>query len=75
MDRYGNLDYPTLAKYGFLAGLGMFLVGGLGELVGHAVFSGLAGWEATLLVDLEVVGILVGLLAPFVFGIVLPLTE
>ena len=74
--RYGKIDYPKLAKYGFLAGAAMFLVGGLGELFIRAVLGAeVPGWAHTLLFDLEVGGILVGLLAPLVFGIILPLTE
>jgi len=32
-------------------------------------------WERALLFDIELLGILIGLLSPFVFGILLPLTE
>lgn len=63
------------AKQGFLVGVVLFAVGALGEMVGHAVFGGLPGWEQALLFDAEVVGILVALIVPLVFGIVLPLTE
>lgn len=73
--RYGNLDYPRLTKLFFLLGLGCFVVGEAGE---YALDSGLVTgpqWEYTLLVWLTVGGILVALLSPFVFGIVLPLTE
>ena len=70
MGRYGNLDYPTLTKRSFL-----FAIGGLGELIGHAYFAPLPGWEQTLLFDAEVVGLLVAFFAPIVFGILLPLTE
>ncbi|MHB9285509.1 hypothetical protein ACKVMT_00540 [Halobacteriales archaeon Cl-PHB] len=75
MARTRDIDYPTWTKGGFLLGLGLFLAGALGEAVGPAVFGPLPGWEQTLLLDLEIVGVLVGLLAPLVFGIVLPLTE
>jgi hypothetical protein len=72
----GNrMDYARFAKGGFLLGLGMLAVGALGELIGHVVFGGLPGWEETLFFDLEVLGILIGLLSPFVFGIFLPLLE
>lgn len=74
--RYGDLDYPKLAKYGFLAGAAMFLGGALGEA---ALAAGLAesapGWLGTLLFDIEVLGVAVGFLAPLLFGLVLPLTE
>ncbi|MFC4988861.1 MULTISPECIES: hypothetical protein [Saliphagus] len=73
--RYGNLDYPSLTKAGFLLGLAMFLVGVGGEYVGYAYFGGLPGWEETLLYLLAVIGLLVGFVSPFVFGVFLPLTE
>lgn len=73
---YGrSFDYPTLTKRGFLFGLALLLVGGFGELIGTAFFAPIPAWEASLLFDLEVIGLLIGLLAPFAFGIVLPLTE
>jgi hypothetical protein len=75
MTRYGNLDYPVLAKRGFLLGLALFAVGALGEVVGHVALGTVPGLVDTLLLDLEVVGVLLGLLSPFVFGILLPLTE
>lgn len=75
MGRYGNIDYPTVTKRAFLLGLALFLVGGAGELVGHALFGSLPAWEEALLLNLEVIGVLVALLAPIVFGLVLPLTE
>jgi len=75
MQRYGDLDYATLAKRGFLLGLGLFVLGGFGEIVGHAVPGLLSGTVETVLFDLEVLGVLIGLVAPLVFGIVLPLTE
>jgi hypothetical protein len=69
------MDYARLAKGGFLLGLGMLLVGALGELIGHVVFGGLPGWEDTLFFDLEVLGVLLALVSPFLFGIFLPLLE
>jgi hypothetical protein len=75
MGRYGDLDYPTLTRTSFLLGLGLFAVGGLGELVGHAYFAPLPGWEQTLLFDLEALGLVVAFFSPIVFGILLPLTE
>ncbi|WP_353634711.1 hypothetical protein ABSL23_03445 [Halobacterium sp. NMX12-1] len=72
MGRYGNLDYPTLAKRSTLASFALFVVGALGlALTG----SSLPGWEQALLFDAEVAGVLGILLCPLVFGIVLPLTE
>lgn len=75
MGQYGNIDYPTMAKRGFFVGLALFLVGALGGLVGPAVAGPLPQWEATLLFDLEVLGLLVGFFSPMLFGVVLPLTE
>ena len=75
MGRYGNIDYPTVTKRAFLLGVALFLIGGVGELVAHTYFGPLAGWEETLLFDAEVLGVLIALLAPLVFGIILPLTE
>ena len=75
MGRYGNLDYPTLTKRSFLFGLVLFALGVLGEFLGHTYFAPLPGWEQTLLLDAEIVGILIAFFSPFVFGIILPLTE
>jgi hypothetical protein len=75
MGRYGNLDYPTLTRNGFLLGLAL-LAGGLGtELVAHGLHYSLPGWEETVLFDVSLVGLALFLLSPIVFGIVLPLTE
>lgn len=72
----GNrFDYPRLTKAGFLLGVGMLAVGALGELIGHVVLGGLPAWEETLFFDLEVLGILLALVSPFLFGIFLPLLE
>ncbi|WP_101295212.1 DUF7860 family protein [Halegenticoccus soli] len=73
--RYGNLDYPRLTKTGFGLGVALFVVGVLGQVVGHAVLQPIPAWEETLFFDLEVLGILIGLLSPLVFGLALPLTE
>lgn len=75
MGRYGKLDYPQLTKQSFLLGIGLFALGGLGELFGHAYLAPLPGWEQTLLFDAEVLGLLVAFFSPIVFGILLPLTE
>jgi len=73
--RDGTIDYPTLTKRSFAFGVCLFLVGLVGEVVGRAYFSGLPAWEETLFLHAEALGILVALLAPIVFGIVLPLRE
>jgi hypothetical protein len=75
MGRYGNIDYATFAKRGFLLGAGLFVFGALGELGGHALVGTLPSLVNTLLTDMEIVGILLALFSPLVFGIVLPLTE
>lgn len=73
--RYGDLDYPRLTKRSFLAGLILFAVGAVGEFAIFAAGLQIPAWEETLLLDLEILGVLICLLSPFVFGIVLPLTE
>ena len=75
MGRSGTIDYGLFAKTGFLLGLGLFLVGAGGELIGHAYFEPLPGWEETLFFDLEMIGLVVGFVSPFLFGVFLPLTE
>ena len=73
--RYGDLDYPKLTKGGFGLGVVLLAVGALGELALPAVVGPLPGWEEMLFFDLEVIGVALALLSPFVFGIALPLTE
>lgn len=75
MGRYGDLDYPKLAKTGFFLGLALLIIGAGGELIGHTYFAPLPGWENTLFFDLEVLGIIIGFFSPLLFGIFLPLTE
>ncbi|MFC7155829.1 hypothetical protein ACFQPA_10215 [Halomarina halobia] len=75
MGRYGSLDYPKLTKGGFLLGLTLFLAGAIGGAFAPAVLGSTPGWLSTVFVDMEAVGILLGLLSPIVFGVVLPLTE
>lgn len=72
--RYGDLNYERLTKRGFALGVALFVLGGLGELAGHA-YGPLPAWEATLLFDAEVLGVLLMLFVPIVFGVALPLTE
>jgi hypothetical protein len=72
---YATRDCARNAKLGFLAGLALWTVGALGGVVGLALFGPLPGWETMLLADAEVLGVLVGLLSPVVFGVVLPLVE
>ncbi|MFC6975400.1 hypothetical protein ACFQL1_13265 [Halomicroarcula sp. GCM10025709] len=75
MGQTQSMDHATMAKRGFFLGVGLFVVGVLGETVGQAVAGPLPGWEHLLLTNMEGLGILIGLLSPLVFGIVLPLTE
>ncbi|MFC7135076.1 MULTISPECIES: hypothetical protein [Salinibaculum] len=75
MAHTSSMDYGKRAKQGFLLGVGLFAFGALGEILVHSVFGGVPGWERALLFDAEVLGILIGLLSPFVFGIALPLME
>lgn len=67
-------EYARYARAGFLLGLGLFVIGGLGALV-IAPRPSTPAWEVTLFVDMEIAGVLIGFLAPLVFGVVLPLTE
>jgi len=73
--RYGDLDYPRLTKLSFLFGIGLFAVGELGEFGIQKVGMSVPAWEHSLLMTMAAIGVIVALLSPFVFGIVLPLTE
>ena len=73
--RYGNLDYSAYAKGGFLIGLAMFAVAAIGEVVIHVGNVQIATWIGTVLLDTGLAGILVMLLAPIIFGVIMPLTE
>lgn len=75
MNQYRQLNYGKLAKGGFLLGVAMLLVGAGGEWVVHAQIIALPAWEDALFFDMEVLGVLLFLLSPFVFGILLPLVE
>jgi hypothetical protein len=75
MGRYKTLDYSRWTKLGFLFGFGLFALGAGGEIAGHALVGTLPAWENTLFVSAEAIGIVVGLLSPFVFGIALPLLD
>ncbi|MFC7027346.1 hypothetical protein ACFQJ5_06665 [Halomicroarcula sp. GCM10025324] len=75
MGRTRRLDHATLAKRGFLLGVGLFALGVLGEVIGPVLVGPLPGWGDMLFTDMEGLGILVALFAPLIFGIILPLTE
>ena len=70
MGRYCSPDYLRLTKGGFALGVALFVVGAVGATMVHGPSMG-----HTLPVDVEALGLLVGLFSPFVFGILLPLTE
>ena len=73
--RYGNVDYSRWAKGSFLAGAALLVLGAAAEFVLRTAQLTVPKWVHALLVDVEIVGVLVALLLPIVFGIVLPLTE
>lgn len=73
MGRYGDINYPKAAKGGVLLGLALLFVG---EAGGYASgYLSMPGWEQTLFFDLAIIGLLVFVVSPFLFGLVLPLTE
>lgn len=73
--RYGSIDYARATKLGVLLGLGLLAVGAGGETVGPSLVGTLPAWGDAALVDAEILGVLLVLLSPFVFGVLLPLTE
>jgi hypothetical protein len=73
--RHGDLDCPTLTKRSFLFGLSLFVIGTIGQFVVRSLGLELPGWEMALLFGAEIVGLLIAFFSPFVFGILLPLTE
>lgn len=75
MAHTNSLDHPTWTKRSFLIGVALFFGGELASVLGPKLFGPLPGWEQTLFFDVTVLGIMVALIAPIVFGIVLPLVE
>jgi len=59
--RYGNIDYPKITKRGVLFGLGLFLIGAVGEAYIHMTGTQVPGWEERLLLDLEFLGTAIAL--------------
>jgi hypothetical protein len=70
-----SLDHAKIAKTGFLAGLGLFAAGVVGEFAGHSVVSSMPGSLESVLLMMEVLGVAVAFFVPVVFGAVLPLME
>lgn len=72
MGHGASLDYPAWTKRATALGVILFLVGAITE----ALFHGrLPAWAETIFFDMEIVGVLIFLISPFLFGIILPLTE
>jgi len=65
-------EYVRLSKYGAAVGLGMFVAGALGEVVGHAVFAEIPASLGTLFVYLLGFG-LAGFFLSIMAGGILPL--
>lgn len=73
MGRYGDIDYPKAAKGGVVLGLALLFAG---EIGGYASSRfQLPAWEQTLFFDLAILGLLVFVISPLLFGLVMPLTE
>ena len=70
-----SLDHARIAKTGFLAGLGLFAAGVVGELTGHSAVSSMPETLASALLIMEVLGVAVAFFVPLIFGAVLPLME
>ncbi|XGI84383.1 hypothetical protein ACEU6E_03805 [Halorutilales archaeon Cl-col2-1] len=68
-----RIDYARTAKLGFVTGVGMFVVGAVGETAGNAVLGGLPDWEDVLLTDMMGLGILLAFVSVFVVGVFLPI--
>lgn len=73
--RYGDLDYSKTVKNGVLLGGLLVVLGFLGEEAGHLLYGDVTGGLNTLFTTMEFGGIVIALIAVFVFGIALPLTE
>lgn len=75
MVRSRTFGHAFLAKYGFLLGASLFLIGAGGGLVLPAFLGELPEWEQTLFLYSEVIGTAVGFFSPLLFGVVFPLLD
>jgi len=69
-----EIDYARWAKQGFWLGAVLFVLGGVGEVVGRVLYGRIPSWENLLLLDMIGLGIVIAFVSVFVIGIALPLT-
>lgn len=70
-----QLNYSYWAKAGFLLGVSLIALGAAGEILGHALFGTLPAWENRLFTYSEGIGLVIGFLSPWIFGVALPLMD
>lgn len=70
-----SYGYEDATRYGVGLGVGMLLLGVAGHLLVPLVSGPLPAWEGTLFTDLEILGVVLGMVAFIGFGIVGPLVE
>jgi hypothetical protein len=68
-------SYPWLAKSSFFSGIGLFVLALLVQGIGPMLVGPLPSWSSTVIIDLEVLGLLLAFFAPIIFGVVMPLVE
>jgi len=73
--RYGTLDYSNAVRNGVLGGVLLIALGFLGEEAGRLLYGELTSILNTVFTAMEFGGIVIVMIAIFVFGIALPLTE